>query len=454
MAETGQDITTIKLRKRVHDMMPHLRSELERLVRIPSIAFDGFPKQPVKEAAAAVGELLRGAGLSDVRLLDVPGAPPVVYGVRPTGVGARTVLLYAHYDVQPAGDMSLWTSPPFEPQLRDGRLYGRGASDNKSGIIMHAGALRALGEDFSVGVKVVIEGKEECGDGEIEAFVAANPELFTADAVVVADVGNVALGHPTITTSLRGVFDTYVDVETLAGPIHSGSFGGAAPDALIALIRMLSTLWDDKGDVAVEGLVESLYNGASFDEARFRQDAGVLSGVDLAGSGNLGQRICSRPSITVIGMSVPAVEGATNSVVPKAQALLSTRVAPGQDCNSAMVALRTHLESVRPWNVHLRVQSTGPGESFLARTDGPAYAIAKDALRIAYGRPLQQMGEGGSIPLVTAFAETIPHAEILLWGAGGPENHIHGIDESVDLAELERCILAEALFLAGLTRQE
>lgn len=440
------------LRTRVHDLMPQVQADLERLVRFPSIAFNGYPAKPVNDAGEAVVDLFRAAGLPEVRLLDIPGVPSAVYGARPAAPGAPTVLLYAHYDVQPPGDESKWTSPPFEPQVRNGRLYGRGAADDKGGVVIHTGALQALGPDSPVGIKVIIEGKEECGEGEIDEFVLAHPDLFAADAIVVADVGNAALGQPTFTTSLRGVFDTPVEVATLAGPVHSGSFGGAAPDALVALIRMLSTLWDENGDVVVPGLREMAYDGAPYDERQFRHDAGVLDGVGLIGSDSVAQRVCGRASITVTGMDVPAVEGASNAVVPRAKALLSTRVAPGQDCASAMAALKKHLQSVRPWNVQLSVEPTAPGEGFLASTDGPAYTTAKAALEDAYGRPPQGLGEGGSIPLVTAFHEAVPGAEIILWGPEEPECRIHGIDESVDLAELERCTLAEALFLARYTK--
>lgn len=363
--------------------------------------------------------------------------------------GAPTVLLYAHYDVQPPGDESKWTSPPFEPQVRDGRLYGRGASDDKSGVVMHLGALKALSDDLRVGVKLCIEGNEEFGAGEIDAFVEANPGLFAADAIVVADSGNASLGRPTFTTSLRGVFDTYVEVETLAGLVHSGSYGGAAPDALVALVKMLATLYDDNGGIVVEGLEEMTYDGAPYNEADFRHDGGVLGGVDLIGSGSLAERLCGKPSITVTGLDVQPVEGATNAVVPKVRALLSTRVAPGQKCEPAMAALKAHLEAVRPWNVRLSVDPTDPGEGFLAHTDGPAYTVAGDALRAAFGRDAEKLGEGGSIPLVTAFAAAVPQAEIILWGAEEPQCKIHGIDESVDLGELERCTVAEAIFLAN-----
>ena len=233
-------MNTDALRQTVAGLMPSLRADLEGLVRLPSVAFEGFPEEPVKQAGDAVAELLKKAGLPEVRRVDVARAPQAVFAARPAQPGAPTVLLYAHYDVQPAGPDEAWTSKPFEPTERAGRLYGRGAADDKSGIIMHAGALTALGADCPVGVKVLIEGQEENGQGGIEAFVKANAELLKADVIVISDVGNYSLGVPTLTTSLRGMAALDVEVEALEGAVHSGMFGGPAPDALIALTRMIA----------------------------------------------------------------------------------------------------------------------------------------------------------------------------------------------------------------------
>ena len=305
------------LKQTISDLMPRLRAELEELVRLPSVAFPGFPTVPVQQTGAAVAQLLTEAGLPNVRMMDVPRAPQAVFGERPAQPGAPTVLLYAHYDVQPAGPEEAWTSKPFEPTERDGRLYGRGAADDKSGVVMHAGALLALGEDCPVGVKVLIEGQEECGDGGIEEFVKANKDLLKADVIVISDVGNYALGVPTLTTSLRGMAAFDVEVETLEGAVHSGMFGGPAPDSLIALCRMVATLHDGKGDVAVKGLATLEYDGADYDEAAFRTDAGVLPGVGLIGSGSVAQRLYRKPSINVIGIDAPAVDGAANALIPR-----------------------------------------------------------------------------------------------------------------------------------------
>jgi len=319
------------LRETVAELMPGLRADLERLVRLPSVAFEGFPEEPVMQAGAAVAELMRQAGLPEVRLVDIPGAPQGVFGARPAQPGAPTVLLYAHYDVQPAGEDSAWTSPPFEPTERAGRLYGRGAADDKSGIVMHVGALTALGADCPVGVKVLIEGQEENGQGGTEEFVKANAELLEAEVIVISDLGNYSIGVPTLTTSLRGMAALDMEVETLEGAVHSGMFGGPAPDALIALTRMIATLHDADGAVAVRGLDVNEYDGAAYDETAYRNDAGVLPGVDLIGAGTVAERLYGRPSINVIGIDAPAVDGAANVLIPKARARVSVPLAPGQD---------------------------------------------------------------------------------------------------------------------------
>jgi acetylornithine deacetylase/succinyl-diaminopimelate desuccinylase-like protein len=373
-----------------------------------------------------------------------------VFGERPAQPGAPTVLLYAHYDVQPAGPAESWQSKPFEPTERDGRLYGRGAADDKSGIVMHAGALLALGDACPVGIKVLVEGQEEAGDGGIEEFVEANAESLRADVIVISDVGNYALGVPTLTTSLRGMAALDVEVETLAGAVHSGMFGGPAPDALIALSRMIATLHDADGSVAVRGLATTEYGGAEYDEAAYRADAGVLPGVGLTGAGSIAERLYARPAINVIGIDAPRVDGAANALVPKARARVSVRLAPGQEPEEAQMAVRAHLESAAPWHVKVTVTPGTVGEGFLARTDGPAYAAATKAMAAAYGRDVVRYGEGGSIPLVAAFRAAQPHAELILWGTEEPRCKIHAPDESVDLGELERCTLAEALLIAAL----
>lgn len=434
----------------VRELMPQVRADLERLVRIPSIAFEGYPQEPVDAAAEATLEILRDAGLADAHLIDVPGGPQAVFGEIAGPPGAPTVLLYAHYDVQPAGDESAWTSSPFEPVERGGRLYGRGTADDKWGVAMHAGVLRAFGGRPPVTVKVVIEGEEETGRGTFEHYVAANPERFAADLIVVADSGNWKVGEPTLTTTLRGLVSLDVTVETLAGPVHSGLFGGAAPDALVALTRMLATLHDDAGDVAVAGLARSDWSGRPVAEEAVREAAGVLDGVGLVGSGPLAERLYTRPSITAIGLDAPATATAGNAIIPVARAKVSARLAPEDDPHAAGEAIAAHLRAAAPWDVRVDVQARQFARGFRLAEGGPGDAAARAAMAQAYGKDAVAVGSGGAIPLVVVLSEAVPGAEILLWGACDDAAQIHSADESVDLAELERATLAQVLLLERL----
>jgi acetylornithine deacetylase/succinyl-diaminopimelate desuccinylase-like protein len=362
------------------------------------------------------------------------------------------VLLYAHYDVQPAGKESAWTSPPFEPAVREGRLYGRGAADDKSGVVMHAAALRALPVTPCT-VRVIIEGEEET-NSHLGEYVIANPDLFRADVVISADAGNLRVGRPTLTTALRGVVSCDVEVRTLRGPVHSGQFGGPAPDALIALSRMIASLHDDRGNVAIEGLVSEAWTGGGDpSESGFRRGAGVLEGVDLVGDGTIADRLWSKPSVNVIGIDAPPYDGAANALVPAARARVSLRVAPGDDVRRARKLLMEHLRAAAPWGVQIEITPGGAGPGFAAKTEGPAYQSAKRVLRDVFAADVALGGAGGTIPLMNVFQHVSPHAEIITWGAEDGAAAIHAPDESVDLGELERMILAETLLLDELGRQ-
>jgi len=438
-----------EMRRATSRLMPQLINDLQSLVRIPSISFPGFPDAPLHEAAATIASMLQDADLPDARLLEVPEAPPCVYAHRPATDGAATVVLYAHYDVQPVGDEDLWTTPPFDPAVRGGRLNGRGAADDKSGIAMHLGALRLLGES-GLGIKVLFEGKEECGHGELNRFVEADPGLVAGDVFLMTDQVNYALGVPTLTTSTRGLVNVEVEVRALRRAVHSGVYGGAAPDALVALVRMLATLHDSKGNVTVEGLSNMACGGTTYDEEDFRDQAGVLPGVELIGEGALSERLAARPSISFHGLDAPAVDSAGNALVPRARALVGVRIAPEQDPEEAFAAVTRHLHAVRPWNVELSIDRRMTAEGFVGGSEGPVFDSAREALAMAFGRAAKEMGGGGAIPFLSTYAKLVPDADIIFFGAMEPLCNIHGIDESVDLGELERWVLAEGLFLHAL----
>jgi acetylornithine deacetylase/succinyl-diaminopimelate desuccinylase-like protein len=356
------------------------------------------------------------------------------------------VLLYSHYDVVPAGDETQWTSPPFEPTERDGALVGRGVADTKSNILAHVGALRAWGGRPPVGIKLCIEGHEEVGSGALPAYPATDPERFQADALVIGDMGSIRPGVPTLTTALRGMGNVILDVRTLESGKHSGQYGGAAPDALLAVLRAIASLHDEHGDVAVAGLRRNEWPGRAQSEEDFRDLATVLDGVPLIGTGGIGSRVWSGPAITVIGIDVPSVEGAVNAVSPYARAVLNVRVHPEQDALEAQAAVMDHLRDVKPFGIEIDVQPGPTGNGFAAAVTGPAYDAARAAWSAAWGAEVMLAGSGGSIPIVSALAGALPDAEVLLVGTTDGYANIHGPSERLLLSEFENATIAEADF--------
>jgi cysteinylglycine-S-conjugate dipeptidase len=418
-----------------------IRADLERLVAIPSIAFAGHPREPLDEAAALVKQLLG----PSARYVEVPDEAPSVYAEF-DGPGP-TVLLYAHYDVQPAPTAG-WDTDPFTPTLRDGRIYGRGAADDKSGIVAHLAALRAFDFKPPVRTKVIIEGSEENGRQKILEVVDRDPDLMRADVLVIADGGNWKLGEPTLCETLRGHGKLTVTLKTLENALHSGQFGGAAPDALLALTRLLATLHDDSGAVAVEGLEDGTWEGTDLPEADFRRQAGVLPGVELVGNGTVADRLWARHAISVLGLDAPAVDGAGNIVIPQARAKVAVRVPPGADRVHSMETVKRHLEDHVPYGAHLSINVEPASEALTL----PLNEQAAKALEQAYGKPVARMGSGGSIPLVGRLRAAYPDAALVLWGAQDSDlARIHAANESVDLGEIEKLALAEALLLEGLS---
>ena len=429
----------------VRGLMPQLQAELAELVAVASISAAGYPEPhgPLLDTYERVVGLLRDAGVQQLGSLELPGTAPVITGELAGPEGAPTVLLYGHYDVVPAGDEEKWDSPPFEATERDGAIYGRGAADSKSNILVHVGALRAWNGKPPVGVKILIEGQEEVGSP-----LETPSELgrFSADAMLVADGGNIRPGVPSLTVGLRGDAVVTVEVRTLASAKHSGQFGGAAPDALITLLSALASLHDEHGDVAVEGLRRDAWPGASWTDDEFRQLAEMEPGLPFLGSGPVADRVWSGAAITVTGIDVPSVDGAVNAVSPYARAKLNVRVGPAQDAAEAQSAVIRHLEAVRPFGIPLQVHAGETGNGFAAATDGPAYQAAFAAFAAAWGTEPQLIATGGSIPLVKALSEAAPEAEILLFGTTDGFANIHGPNERVLLDEFERAVVAEALF--------
>ncbi|MET4157445.1 M20/M25/M40 family metallo-hydrolase [Agromyces sp. PvR057] len=432
-------------------LMPEVIERLEALVRIPSVAFPGFDPEPVHAMGAAVVDLFEAAGATGVKLLDVPDGYPCVYADLPGPEGSPTVLLYAHYDVQPAPKSQGWSSEPFEPVTKeDGRIYGRGAADDKSGLVIHYGTLKLLGPDRPCRVKILVEGEEET-ISHLEAFVEANPDLFAADAYVIGDIGPQRVGRAGLTTALRGDVACTVTVRTLANPVHSGMFGGAAPDAMTAMIRVLDSLHDEHGDTVIPGVESGKWGGADMDEQVYRDGSAILPGVEFLGTGSLSDRIWMKPSVTVLGMDLPNTAEASNVLLPEVTAKLSMRIVPGSDGDAQLDALMAHLRAQRPWNCEVEVTKVKVGQPFAVDESHPAIVAAAAALEEAYGGAVESIGSGASIPLVASLQKIAPEGAIILWGAEDTaQSRIHASDESVDPGEIERMIAAQTLFITKL----
>ncbi|KWX57389.1 dipeptidase [Mycobacterium sp. NAZ190054] len=442
--------------QRVRDVLPSVRADLEDLVRIPSVWADPARRPEVRRSAEAVSKLLSEAGFDDVRIVAEGGAPAVI-ARHPAPDGAPTVLLYAHHDVQPEGDPAQWHTAPFEPTERDGRLYGRGTADDKAGIATHLAAFRAHGGNPPVGVTVFVEGEEESGSPSLSRLLAAHRDALAADVIVIADSDNWSTDIPSLTVSLRGLADCVVEVATLDHGLHSGMWGGVAPDALSVLVRLLATLHDDDGNVAVEGLHEADTAGRDFPDhtpERVRGDTGLLAGVSEIGSGSVAQRLWAKPAITVIGIDTTPIAHASNTLIPRARAKVSMRVAPGGDAAGHLAALTRHLESHAPWGAHVTVTPGDLGEPYEIDATGPVYDAARSAFRDAWGHDAVDTGVGGSIPFIAEFAAAFPDAKVLVTGVEDPDTQAHGINESLHLGVLERAATAEALLLARLGRSD
>lgn len=440
-----------ELKNRVHDQLPGLIGDLEALVRIQSVSADPERLAEVEKSARKTAQLLAAEGVVAEVVRAYDGAPPAVIGERKGPEGAPVVLLYAHHDVQPENDPADWDSPPFEPVVRGERLYGRGAADDKAGIAVHVGALRALGDDLPVTVRFFIEGEEEVASGTLPELLRQYHDRLAADVIVIADAGNWDIGVPSLTTSLRGLIRMDVEVRTLTHAVHSGMWGGLVPDAIMALTRLLATLWTQDGSPAVDGLVSGPAADVDYPEDRLRAESGAAPGTSWIGTGSAVERLWARPAITVTGFDAPKVAGASNTLVPVARARVTVRLAPGDTSANAATRLREHLEKHVPWGARLTTTVVDAGEPTVLPAAGPAYAAARSALAEAWdGAAPVDMGTGGSIPFIAEFQEMFPAASILVTGVEDPDTRAHGPNEGLHLPEFERAVLAEALLLQRL----
>jgi acetylornithine deacetylase/succinyl-diaminopimelate desuccinylase-like protein len=439
------------IRAKVQAVLPGIRKDLEDLVRIESVSADPARAGEVQRSAEAVAELFRAERFDTVDIVSADGGAPAVIAHKAGPEGSPTVLLYAHHDVQPENDHADWDSPPFEPTERDGRLYARGAADDKAGIAAHLGALRVYGDDLPVSVTMFIEGEEEVGSDTLPALLKEHHDKLRADVIVIADSGNWDIGEPALTTSLRGLVRVDVEVRTLTHAVHSGMWGGLVPDALMTLSRLIATLHDDAGNVAVEGLYAGPAADVVYPEERLRAESGAVPGLQWIGDGSAVERLWTKPALSITGLDAPKVDGASNTLVPAARAKISLRVAPGDTTTNALACLEAHLKRHVAWGAELTVTVVDTGEATRIDATGPAYDAARAAFAEAWdGTAPVDMGVGGSIPFIAEFLEAFPDASVLVTGVEDPDTRAHGANEGLHLAEFERVVLAEALLLRNL----
>ena len=449
---------TSDLAARVEAVLPRALDDLRALIAIPSVSSQPEHAADVRASADQVAAWLEEIGCQDVKVVAEPATPggapgqPAVIASFPAPAGQPTVCLYAHHDVQPTGDPSLWTSPPFQAEERDGRLCGRGSADDKGGVAVHLAALRAFDGRPPVGVKVFIEGEEEIGSPTMKAIIAAHHDELAADLFVIADGGNWEVGAPALTTTLRGVVDCVVEVSTLDHGLHSGGFGGLVPDALTCLCRLLATLHDERGNVAIEGLVSSVAPDVEYPLDRLQSETMKLDGVEWIGDGSVVQRNWNSPACSVLAIDTTRIADASNTLIPSARAKVSVRIAPGDTAENALAMLEKHLLEHAPWGAHVTITDGEAGDPGIVSLDGPGAQATVAALRDTWGVEPVMMGTGGAIPLISDLQSAYPGAEVVVTAVGDPLCRMHSLDESLDLGDWRKAVLAEASLLASLAR--
>ena len=442
-------------------------NDLKNLVRIPSISFPGFDPAPVKQCADAVAALLTKSRLTDVHLLDAGSGYPAVFGKWTGAPGKPTILLYAHYDDQPAGRKELWSSPPFDPSERDGRLFGRGVSDDKAGVLMHAAAIASYLESVGslpVNVKVLVEGEEEVGSTHLSLLLKNNQQLLSADVVLIADSDNFDSGVPSLTVSLRGIVTVNVEVRSLASSVHSGTWGGPLPDPVLALAKMLASLVDDEGKPAIPGLANKVrsrspqelsdLNNLPFKESTFRKQSKLLDGVQIVGGkGSVYEKMWNQPSISVNAIEASSRKQAANIINDVAWARVGIRTVPDMDPEETLGLLTEHLLKQAPWGVKVKIESESPSRWWHTDAKVAAWEVALTALEKGYGKKPVVVGAGGSIPFVQTITDALGNAPALLFGVCDPYTSAHSENESLLISDWEKGCCSLIILFSGLSER-
>jgi acetylornithine deacetylase/succinyl-diaminopimelate desuccinylase-like protein len=432
---------------------------LSSLVSIPGIAWDAFDASELERSAEAVAGLLRETDVFEsveIFRSATPAGPmgaPAVVATRAARNSKPTILLYAHHDVQPPGADDIWESEPFKTEIRNGRMYGRGAADDKAGVISHVYSIQALREltnnDFDLGLVVFIEGEEEAGSPSFANFLVEHKTKLSSDVIIVADSGNWTTEVPAITTTLRGLVSLEFEVSTLDHAVHSGMYGGAVPDAMLALTKILGSMWDENCSVSISGLISENSVDLAYSEQDLRVDSGLLPSTLPIGEGSILGRLWTKPSLTLIGLDYPSVAISSNTLVPSVSAKLSLRIAPGQVPSEALEALKTHILTHNPLGAQIDFGAVELGKPFSLGESGWAKDLASRALRSAYGFDSVDIGIGGSIPFIADLEAVFPGVQVLVTGVEDPDSRAHSPNESLDIETLRKAIIAQTLILVG-----
>jgi acetylornithine deacetylase/succinyl-diaminopimelate desuccinylase-like protein len=423
-----------------------LIEDLGRLVAVPSISTDHEHQKEIDQVADLTCEMMRAAGLQNVEVLRTGQSNPYSYGEWLGAPGKPTVFLYAHHDVQPVNFIEDWKSDPWKLTERDGRLYGRGAADDKGAVTVQLGAIAAYLKtrgSLPVNVKMLVEGEEEVGSANLAGFFQQHQQKLHSDVIVVCDTSEIDTGVPAITYSLRGIVAALVEVQSAEKPVHSGTAGGWLADSVMALNVLLTRLYSKNGKIPIPHFYDKVrplttkekraFRRLPGDEAKWRREMGVLDGVRFAteGKNHPYEQTWRRPSITLIAEEASSIKGASNQVLPKASAIVSCRIVPDQDPDEVFEQIKSHLTQDPPWGVKVSVKPHGQVKWWMTDPNGPAFEAALSALQKGYGKKPVSIGCGGSIGFVGPLAELFGGAPALLLGIEDPLANPHAPNESL-----------------------
>jgi acetylornithine deacetylase/succinyl-diaminopimelate desuccinylase-like protein len=447
--------------------LAQFQDQLVALSRIPGVSAEPAPSPALRRSAEAMAGAMREAGVEHVEILELAGVHPYVYGDWLHRPGAPTLLLYGHHDVQPEGRPEKWLSPPYEPTVRNGRLFGRGTADDKAGCMTHIAAVACYlksGGELPVNVRFVIEGEEEIGSENLGRFLKTYRDRLAADFIVLSDTANFDTGVPALTYQLRGICSVDLEVQCLERPVHSGMWGGPVPDPVQVACQIIAGLQGKDGRLDVPGLYGPVAKPGKtqlarirklpFSEAKFKREAGLMKGMNLTGEKGFSvyEKLWTRPALTVIAFEARPIQGSSNQIIDHVRARLSLRTVPNMDAKAAGRALVKKLTARPPFGAKVKARVVGTTPWWTTDPEGPAFEAARRALQAGYGKPTAMIGAGGSIGFVGPFAELLGGAPCLLMGVEDPHCNAHSENESLHLGDFVKSMRSAVYLYDELSR--